>query len=149
MTIAEVITTVVSIVSLVVAVVSWCISHYVNKRMLAIEERREQDRLIAENTGKVKIVLTKDKQFLINNEGPIDIAITEIFLNGVEIRKHPCFENARFETIKLPSGGNFYSLDFESDLSTEMQYLPPFDVLVKWETSNGDKQQQEMSVNWI
>ena len=145
---SEIITIVVSIVSLVVAVVSWCISHYVNRRMLAIEEKRERDRLIEANTGKVKVVLTTDNQFLINNEGPIDIVITEIFLNGIEIRKHPCFENFKLDSIKIPVGG-FYSLSFERMVSTESQYLPPFNVLVKWETPNGDKQQQGMTVNWI
>ena len=148
MTKAEIITIVVSIVSLVVAVISWCISHYVNRRMLAIEEKRERDRLIEANTGKVKVVLTTDNQFLINNEGPIDIVITEIFLNGIEIRKHPCFENFKQDSIKIPVGG-FYSSRFDSELSMERQYVPPFDVLVKWETPNGDKQQLEMSVNWI
>ena len=148
MTKAEIITIVVSIVSLVVAVISWCISHYVNRRMLAIEEKRERDRLIEANTGKVKVVLTTDNQFLINNEGPIDIVITEIFLNGIEIRKHPCFENFKQDSIKILVGG-FYSSRFDSELSMERQYVPPFDVLVKWETPNGDKQQQEMSVNWI
>lgn len=145
---SEIITIVVSIVSLVVAVVSWCISHYVSRRMLAIEEKRERDRLIEANTGKVKVVLTTGNQFLINNEGPIDIAISEIFLNGIEIRKHPCFENFKLDSIKIPVGG-FYSLSFERMVSTESQYLPPFNVLVKWETPNGDKQQQEMTVNWI
>ena len=148
MTPAEMITIIISILSLIVAIISWCISHYVNKRMLGIEEKREQDRLREANTGKVKVVLTKDNQFLIYNEGPIDIEVTEIFFNGIEIRKHPCFEHFDLNSIKLPTG-SFYSLSFDHEVSMEPQYLPPFDVQVKWKTSNGDCQQQEMTVNWI
>ena len=81
MTTAEVLSLVVSIISIVVAAISWSISHHVNKRMLQIEEKREQDRLAEQNTGKVRVVAIRDsKQLLIYNKGPIDIRITDIIL---------------------------------------------------------------------
>lgn len=148
MTTPEQISIIISFVSLIVAAISWFISHRVDKRMLAIEEKREQDRLATENTGRVKVILTTSDQFLINNEGSIDIEITEIFLNGIEIREHPCFENFKQAPIKIPAG-NFYSAKFYDELSLEEKYRPPYDVTVKWITKNGDKQQQTMTVNWI
>lgn len=147
--VVSIISVIVSIVSIVFAVISWTISHHVNERMLEIEEKREQDRLAEQNTGKVKIVAVRDsKQFLIYNEGPIAIRITDIILNGTSIRQHPCFD-FQLKDIKIPSGDNFFILDMKVATQTGNVYLPPYDAVVKWITAKGDEQQTEMTVNWV
>ena len=156
MTATEILASVVSIISVIVSIVSfgfaiysWCISHHVNERMLEIEEKREQDRLAEQNTGKVKIVAVRaSEQFLIYNEGPIDIRITDIILNGISIRQHPCFR-FQIDDIKIPSGDNFYVLKMIIMPHTEVRYLPPYDVIVKWITANNEEQQAEMTINWV
>ncbi len=152
MTTAETITIVVSIVSLVIAVVSWSISHFVNKRILQIEETREKDRVLERNSGKIKVIACDEGagtgMLLIYNEGPVDIRVIDIVLNGISIRAHECFD-FNLDCIKIPSGDNFYSLPMNFDLSTNKKYLPPYDVVVKWITLNGDKQQQEVTINWV
>lgn len=150
MTASEIITSIVSILSLFVAIVSWCISHYVNKRMLSIEERREQDRLKEANTGKISVVMTKaDSQFIIRNDGSVDVVVTDILVNGIKLQEHPWFSDFKRDLIVLPSGKNFFSITFIATRIDDSRYRPPFDVLVKWETANGEFQQQEMTVNWI
>lgn len=147
--VVSIISVIVSIISIVFAVISWSISHHVNQKMLEIEEKREQDRLVEQNTGKVKIVAVRNsKQFLIYNEGPIDIRITDIILNGTSIRQHPCFD-FQLKDIKIPSGDNFFILEMRITSQTGDDYLPPYDVVVKWITANGDEQQTEMTVNWV
>lgn len=149
MTTAEVLSLVVSIISIVVAAISWSISHHVNKRMLQIEEKREQDRLAEQNTGKVRVVAIRDsKQLLIYNKGPIDIRITDIILNGIPIRQHRCFD-FHLPEIKISSGENFFIIPMKTESQADSVLLPPYDVVVKWITANGDEQQTEMTVNWV
>ena len=149
MTTAEVLSLVVSIISIVVAAISWSISHHVNKRMLQIEEKREQDRLAEQNTGKVRVVAIRDsKQLLIYNKGPIDIRITDIILNGIPIRQHPCFD-FHLPEIKISSGENFFIIPMKTESQTDSVLLPPYDVIVKWITANNEEQQAEMTINWV
>ena len=149
MTNAEILTLVVSIVSFGFAIYSWCISYHVNKKMLEIEEKREQDRLAEQNTGKVKLVVVRDSnQFLVYNEGPIDIRITDIILNGIPIRQHPCFD-FHLPEIKISSGENFFIIPMKTESQTDSDLLPPYDVIVKWITANNEEQQAEMTINWV
>ena len=150
MTNAEILTLVVSIVSFGFAIYSWCISHHVNKKMLEIEEKREQDRLAEQNTGKVKIIADSDsRKIYVSNEGHIDLKVTDIVLNGFSISQHPCFPHY-FPPggIKLPVDG-LYPVPMVFTSATPQEYLPPYDAVVKWITANGDEQQTEMTINWV
>lgn len=149
MTIVEFFTLVGSGVSAVFAYCSWRASHRVDTRMLSIEEKRERDRLVEQNTGKVRIVAVRDsKLLLIYNEGPIDISITDIILNGISIRQHPCFDFT-LKDIKIPSGNSFYPLEMKTTSQKDNIFLPPYDAVVKWITKNKEEQQAEMTINWV
>ena len=151
MTTAEVLSLVVSIISIVVAAISWSISHHVNKRMLQIEEKREQDRLAEQNTGKVQIIAVKSpEEFIISNKGTVDIEITDIVLNGVPMRQNPYLKEESIPQgrIKLPIN-NQYTIKMHIGIGADKKYRPPYEAVVKWITANGDEQQTEMTVNWV
>lgn len=151
MTNAEILTLVVSIVSFGFAIYSWCISHHVNKKMLEIEEKREQDRLTEHNTGKVKIIATKSPPMIyITNKGPVDITITDIVLNGFPIQQNPCIKPGSFPQagIKLPIN-NQYPIEMSFGRGAEKVFLPPYDTIVKWVTEKGENQQTAITINWL
>jgi hypothetical protein len=149
--VVSIISVIVSIVSIVFAVISWYISHHVNKRMLQIEEKREQDRLAEQNTGIVKLIAESDtQQIYVSNDGHIDLKVTDIILNGISICQHPCFPPNSFPQggIKLPVNC-LYPIKMLFGMGTAQKHLPPYDAVVKWITANGDKQHIEMTVNWV
>lgn len=136
---ASFVTFLVSIISIIIAIIALTTSIRTQKRQLAIEEKREQDRLSEMNKADLTAQLVSkssrphDYLLRIENKGLSEARDLKILLDDLPILKHPAIPQGLEEIRQIgPQSPVQYLMDISQDNH------PPFDILITWSDDSGE-----------
>lgn len=149
----SIISAIISLTAIIVSILAFKKSHQLNKRMLEIEENRENDRLSKQRTTNLVAVLTRGNsgsgQLIIQNRGNSSADNVKVRLNGKYLNELDTFSANDFpEDICIAAEG-IYSLRMDYNLSTPKSILPPFNTEITWRNMDKSDGYAKSTVNWI
>ncbi|MEA2064489.1 MAG: hypothetical protein U9P14_12370 [Gemmatimonadota bacterium] len=124
----------ISLIALFVSIWAFRKSHKTERRMLEIEERREEDRI--RESGKAKINARLFAYNLeIENNGEAEARDVCVTIDGKSLLEHPAIPDNEKEISLIPAEG-FIQYHFAS----VMGMTGPFKVVITWHDDSGGTQ---------
>ena len=109
----------------------------VQKRLLKIEEEREQERKLSASKARLTAELRKKENYwavYIINSGDAEARNVEVMLNGKPAAEHP----GTFRGVPIPTLiGPEASISFPLIWGLNTEWGPPFEIEIRWDDDAG------------
>lgn len=130
---------IVSGVAIVIAALAHVREHRLSKRMVALEESREQDRIQQKRRANVVARLERDSttkvlHLVFENTGAAEARGIQILMEGKPILKHPAMARNPKEIRQVGSNSSFRYL-----MMAKPSLMPPYTLDITWSDDSGQQ----------
>jgi hypothetical protein len=136
--VVQLVTLIISSVSLFVAILAWRSSHRTSHRLVEIEEERDRRETKQASKARLTAAMYEKRKYqyelLIQNEGEGDARNVRLWLDGEPAAEQPAGDDVPSEKERLGAHGSL-KLAFLPNLGTPL----PRTIRIEWEDDSGEK----------